>query len=48
MKDVNNAAFAFSVNMLKMLLDMGLITQEEYSRIVTISAAHYDVTLYCV
>ncbi len=40
-KDVNNAAFAYSVNMLRLLLSMKLINEEEYQRIVNISAAHY-------
>lgn len=48
MNDVNNAAFAYSVNMLRMLLGMTLIAQEEYDRIAAISAAHYDVEIYCV
>ena len=32
--DINNSAFLYSVN-------MQLITQEEYERILQISAAHY-------
>lgn len=40
-KDRNNAAFAYSVNLLKMLLKMQLITEEEYNRIIDISSAHY-------
>ena len=39
--DVNNSAFCYSVNMLRLLLKMQLITQEEYKRILQISAAHY-------
>jgi len=39
--DVNTAAFCYSVNMLRLLLKMQLITQEEYERILEISAAHY-------
>ena len=39
--DVNTAAFFYSVNMLRLLLKMQLITQEEYERILEISAAHY-------
>ncbi len=46
--DRNNAAFAYSVNLLKMLLGMKLITEEEYDRIVEISAAHYDTEKICV
>lgn len=41
-KDQNNAAFAYSVSLLRLLLSMKLITEEEYSKIVRISAAHYD------
>lgn len=41
-RDKNNAAFAYSVNLLRMLLSMQLITEAEYEKIVRISAAHYD------
>ena len=39
--DINNSAFFYSVNMLRLLLKMQLITQEEYERVLKISAAHY-------
>ena len=39
--DVNSSAFLYSLNMLRLLLKMQLITQEEYERILEISAAHY-------
>lgn len=39
--DANNAAYFYSVNMLRLLLKMQLITQEECERILEISAAHY-------
>ena len=39
--DINNSAFAYSVNLLRLLLKMQLITQEEYERILQISTAHY-------
>ena len=39
--DVNSSAFLYSLNMLRLLLKMQLITQEEYERILQISAAHY-------
>ena len=39
--DINNSAFIYSVNMLRLLLKMQLITQEEYERVLQISAAHY-------
>jgi len=40
-KVVNNASFCFSANMLKILLNMDLITEKEYDRILLISAEHY-------
>lgn len=40
-KAVNNASFCFSANMLKILLNMDLITEKEYDRILLISADHY-------
>ena len=40
--DVNNSAFLYSVNMIRQLLKMQFITQEEYERILQISAVHYD------
>ena len=39
--DINNSAFCYSVNMLRLLLKMQLITQEEYECILQTSAAHY-------
>ena len=39
--DINNSAFVYSVNLLRLLLKMQLITQEEYERILEISADHY-------
>ena len=39
--DINNSAFAYSVDLLRLLLKMQLITQEEYEHILEISAAHY-------
>ena len=41
MNDQNNAAFVYSVNMLRMLLAMNLISEEEYNKIVEISTDHY-------
>ena len=41
--DINNSAFVYSVNLLRLLLKMQLITQEEYERILQISAAHYAI-----
>ena len=39
--DRNNASFAYIVNMLRLLLAMEFITEEEYQKIVQISAGHY-------
>lgn len=44
----NSSAFYFAVNMLRNLLRMKLITEDEYNRTVRISAEHYGVQLYCV
>lgn len=46
--DVNNSAFAYSVNMLKHLLKMQLITEQEFNKIVAISSEHYNAEIYCV
>lgn len=40
-KAINNASFYFSANMLKMLLQMDLLTEEEYNRILLISSNYY-------
>lgn len=45
-KDQNNASFAYSVNLLRILLDIKLITEEEYEKIARISAAYYDTEIY--
>ena len=47
-QDANNAAFCYSVNLLRMLLDMKLITKEEYDIIIEISATHYGTEKICV
>jgi len=44
----NNSAFYYAVNMLRNLLRMKLITEDEYNRTVRITAEHYGVQLYCV
>lgn len=44
----NNTTFAYSVNLLRMLLKMGLITEDEYCKIVEISAEHYGTEIICV
>lgn len=47
-KTVNNASFAYSINLLQMLWTMKLITNEEYEKIVKISAKHYETNLIYV
>lgn len=47
-KDSGNASFAYCVNLLKMLLAMQLITEDEYEKIVRISAEHYGTELIYV
>ena len=47
-KDIGNSSFAYSVNLLKMLLAMQLITEDEYEKIVGISAEHYGTDLIYV
>lgn len=46
--DINNTSFAYSVNLLKMLIAMQLITEDEYERITQISAEHYGADLIYV
>lgn len=46
--DINNTSFAYSVNLLKMLLAMQLITEDEYERITQVSAEHYGADLIYV
>lgn len=48
MTDINNSAFYYSVNMLRHLLKMYLITEDEYNRIVRISSEYYSTEIYCV
>lgn len=45
--DINNASFAYSVNLLRTLLGMNLITKEEYDKIVTISEEYYSPDIIC-
>lgn len=40
-QDKKNAAFYYSVNMLRLLLRTELLTKAEYRKIVKISAKHY-------
>lgn len=46
--DINNASFAYGISLLRMLLDMDLITENEYERIAQISAEYYDTEVVCV
>lgn len=46
--DKNNASAYYSMNMLKMLLGMKLITEEEYEEILRSISEHYETELYCV
>lgn len=46
--DGNNASFVYSVNLLRILLGMDLITEEEYNKIVAISEDYYGAKIYCV
>ena len=45
MSDQNNASFYYSVNMLRALLAMKLITEEEYKKIVKLNAEYYRVEI---
>lgn len=47
-QDKCNASFAYSVNMLKLLLSLEVITKEEFDKIIRISAAHYGTERICV
>lgn len=40
-QDKKNAAFYYSVNMLRLLLRAKLLTEAEYRKIVKLSAEHY-------
>lgn len=45
---MDNASFFYSANMLKILLSMNLLTEDEYDRIIKISAEYYGVKNICV
>lgn len=47
-EDINNAAFYYSINMLRQLLKMNLITEDEYDKIARISLEYYGTEIYCV
>ena len=42
MNDKDSASFVYSVSLLRLLLKMQFITEEEFRKIVQISATHYD------
>ena len=48
MTDQNNASAYYSINMLRLLLGIKLITEDEYKEILRIMSAYYEVELYCV
>ena len=45
---MNRQTSAYGVNLLRMLLDMNLITEGEYEKITRISAEYYDTEVVCV
>ena len=46
--DQKNACFAYEMNLLRLLLGMNLITEDEYRKIVKISATYYETEKICV
>ena len=46
--DLNRVSFAYSMGLLRTLMEKKVITRDEYERIAAISQAYYDVDLYCV
>lgn len=42
MNDKNGASLAYGLNMLRLLLSMKLITEEEYNNFVQLQTEHYD------
>ena len=47
-RDQKNASFAYSLNLLRLLVGMHLITEDEFKKIADISAAYYEVEKICV
>lgn len=39
---VQKSSLCYSLNMLRLLLSMRLITEDEYNRILTLETEHYD------
>ena len=44
-KSVNTASFYYSLNMLKLLQDMNLVTEDEVAKIKKSLSEHYGVTM---
>lgn len=44
--DTDNCSFVYSVNMLRMLLAMNFLTEEEYQRIISITEEYYNSKIY--
>lgn len=42
-QDEKKAAFVYSIHLLKMLLKMELISEQEFKRIKSISAQYYNI-----
>ena len=42
-QDEKNAAFVYSIHLLKMLLKMELISEQEFKRIRSISKKYYNI-----
>lgn len=42
-QDEKKAAFVYSIHLLKMLLKMELISEQEFERIKSISAQYYNI-----
>lgn len=45
-KDIKNSSFAYSLNMLRVLHSMKLITEEEYKNIIEICSDYYGIDSY--
>jgi hypothetical protein len=43
---INNASYYYSINLLKILLNMKLITMKDFDEICKISAKHYEANIY--
>ena len=44
-KSIADASFYYSANMLRTLLEMGLITEEECKKIIALNAEYYGVKI---